>query len=450
MSKKASVTSESVGEVKSTKKSSAVFVSTRVVDKTAFEEYAGSLRELIESADVQGTTLRRSVGDVKDLAQDVRKAAGDLQKRLDAAGKLSPTLLNLIERAETLSREPVDKARVSKELERLTDAEIRRAAEGAKAAAEGSIHLLKKMTAKIDEAQAKVASCTDESALDTLIQAVVDRQMDRVQERVIARLDRELTRRVAEAETVAQRLTELTDAALARAERAEARLVATEAELAMKAATIAQSAAERFSMAEDRLWASERRAEAAAVRAGDLTTLGARCAATAEAAVARVTGSLNDTITAAEARAKASGEQIGTFLDSLLPNIEIRLDDATEKAATLAQVPGELDRAADRAAATARDLASFSEQGELARNLLAEELIAAASKVDALVDAAKGAADAHGDARLALDIVKQTGELARVRLAEVRELHTLMQPQAVGSPKVIGATEPKPRRKKAA
>lgn len=450
MSKKASVKSESVGEVKTTKKATGVFVSTRVVDKTAFEEYAGSLRELIETADVQGTTLRRSVGDVKDLAEGVRKATGELQKRLDVAGKLSPSLLNLIERAEALSREPVDKARVSREIERITDTEIRRAGEAAKSAAESSVQLLKKMTAKIDEAQAKLAACTDESALDRLIQAVVDRQMDRVHERVIARLDRELTRRVAEAETVAHRLTELTDAAMARAERAEARLIAIEAELSMKAATIAQAAAERFAMAEDRLWASERRAEAAAVRAGDLTTLGARCAATAEAAVARVTGSLTDRITAAESRAAAAGEQIDTYLDSLLPNIEIRIDDATEKAATLAQLPGELDRAADRAAMTARDLASLSEQGAVARNHLADELLLASAKVDALVNAAKGAAEAQGDARLALDLVKQTGELARVRLAEVRELHTLLQPPAARKSKDPTAVEAKPRGKRAA
>jgi len=450
MSKKSSIKSGSMDEFKSSKKSPDVFVSTRVVDKTAFEEFAGSLRELIESADEQGTTLRRSVGDVKDLSEGVRKATAELQKRLDAASKLAPSLLRMIERAESLAQEPVDKARVTKELERLTEGEIRRAADGARAAAESSVQVLRKMTSKIEEAGARIASSTDEAAIDRAIQAVVDRQMERVQERVIARLDRELTRRVAQAEAVADRLTELTDSALARADHAEGRLLAAETELSMKAATIAHASAERFAMAEDRLWASERRAEAAAVRAGDLTSLGARCAATAETAVARATSTLCEAVTAAEARVSSAAEQIDTILDSLMPNIEARLEDASERAGTLAQIPGELDRASDSAQTAARDLASLCEQGMHARGQLAQEVLEASAKVDTLVEAARSAADAHGDARLALELVTQTGELARVRLAEVRELQTLLQPKSDKPRKQPSAVEPKPKNKRAA
>lgn len=79
---------------------SEVFVSPRVVDRRTFEEYSLTLQQLIREASGHGRTLEVTSTEVRTLRETVQTLTRDLQVRLDAAGKVLPSLEQRIARAE--------------------------------------------------------------------------------------------------------------------------------------------------------------------------------------------------------------------------------------------------------------------------------------------------------------------------------------------------------------
>ncbi|MBX3380530.1 MAG: hypothetical protein KF805_10575 [Phycisphaeraceae bacterium] len=79
---------------------SEVFVSPRVVDRRTFEEYSLTLQQLIREASGHGRTLEVTSTEVRTLRETVQSLTRDLQIRLDAAGKVLPSLEQRIARAE--------------------------------------------------------------------------------------------------------------------------------------------------------------------------------------------------------------------------------------------------------------------------------------------------------------------------------------------------------------
>ncbi|MGH7242427.1 MAG: hypothetical protein ACREJD_03300 [Phycisphaerales bacterium] len=80
-----------------------VFVSPRVVDRRTFEEYSLTLQQLIREASGHGRTLEVTSTEVRTLRETVQSLARDLQLRLDAAGKVLPSLEQRINRAEQIA-----------------------------------------------------------------------------------------------------------------------------------------------------------------------------------------------------------------------------------------------------------------------------------------------------------------------------------------------------------
>jgi hypothetical protein len=62
-----------------------VFLTPRVLDRRAFEDYAESLKALIRDASGESHTLSQTAADVRVLREQLASAAADAQKRLDAA-----------------------------------------------------------------------------------------------------------------------------------------------------------------------------------------------------------------------------------------------------------------------------------------------------------------------------------------------------------------------------
>lgn len=65
-----------------------IFLTPRVLDRRAFEDYSQSLQRLIKDASGEGQTLSRTAADVRVLRDQIASAAQDAQKRLDAATRL--------------------------------------------------------------------------------------------------------------------------------------------------------------------------------------------------------------------------------------------------------------------------------------------------------------------------------------------------------------------------
>ncbi len=65
-----------------------IFLTPRVLDRRAFEDYSESLKRLIKDASGEGQTLSRTASDVRALRDQLASAAHDAQKRLEAATRL--------------------------------------------------------------------------------------------------------------------------------------------------------------------------------------------------------------------------------------------------------------------------------------------------------------------------------------------------------------------------
>lgn len=71
---------------------SEVFLSPRVIDREAFNDYAGSLRQLIEQAVRETEGLRAAATDAQVAREALREVAGKTQPKLEAAARVMATI----------------------------------------------------------------------------------------------------------------------------------------------------------------------------------------------------------------------------------------------------------------------------------------------------------------------------------------------------------------------
>ena len=98
-----------------------VFLSPRILDRRAFDEYAESLRALIRDASGQGESLRTASTGVEQLRDGLRDATGELSRRLEAAIKVLPTLEQHVKTAERLRQEVINPQLIADELRATID-----------------------------------------------------------------------------------------------------------------------------------------------------------------------------------------------------------------------------------------------------------------------------------------------------------------------------------------
>jgi len=77
-----------------------VFLSPRVIDQRAFEEFSGALKTLVRDAAQHKAALESSSVEVKELGQQLRDATKDLQAKVETAVRVVPTLDQRVARAE--------------------------------------------------------------------------------------------------------------------------------------------------------------------------------------------------------------------------------------------------------------------------------------------------------------------------------------------------------------
>ena len=106
-----------------------VFLTPRVLDRRAFEDYAESLKRLIKDATGEGQSLSRTAADVRVLRDQLAAATAEAQRRLDATVRAGGEA-RLVEVAPAASKQARAKAAeagtqpMSAELVRAIEARI--------------------------------------------------------------------------------------------------------------------------------------------------------------------------------------------------------------------------------------------------------------------------------------------------------------------------------------
>jgi chromosome segregation ATPase len=80
-----------------------VFVSPRVVDQHAFEQFSSTLRDLMREAATHGRTLLSATNDIRSLDVHVKEAGKELQGSLEAASKALPQIDQRLAKAEQVA-----------------------------------------------------------------------------------------------------------------------------------------------------------------------------------------------------------------------------------------------------------------------------------------------------------------------------------------------------------
>lgn len=81
-----------------------VFVSPRVVDRVAFEDYAQALRKLLAAATTEGEHLRRTAVDASRSLRAIGEVLPAVDKKLAKAGEMLSTLTQRLESAESTAK----------------------------------------------------------------------------------------------------------------------------------------------------------------------------------------------------------------------------------------------------------------------------------------------------------------------------------------------------------
>lgn len=87
-----------------------IFVTPRIVDQKAFEQFSDTLKGIVRDAAGQSRTLLATTTEVKTLGDHLRTASKELQGRVETAVRVIPTIDQRVQRAETLADQ------ISKEL----------------------------------------------------------------------------------------------------------------------------------------------------------------------------------------------------------------------------------------------------------------------------------------------------------------------------------------------
>lgn len=98
-----------------------VFITPRVIDKRAFEDYSAVLQDLIRDAAGKGQALQTTAVDVKLLGENLREAAKEIKGKLETAVKVLPALEQRVGKAEQLLAAAGDPEKLAKQLEKALE-----------------------------------------------------------------------------------------------------------------------------------------------------------------------------------------------------------------------------------------------------------------------------------------------------------------------------------------
>lgn len=385
---------------------SEVFISPRVIDRRTFEEYSLTLQQLIREASGHGRSLEVTSTEVRTLRETVQSLARDLQVRLDAAGKVLPSLEQRIGRAEhiadSVARLTSDPARLEALIRDNLGALVRSQGAEFEAACERTIQ---NAIARINERQEQLDGAT----------ADFERFFESKRgdlERAQAEALRSIETRAATVESIVRkRLDEMVDQASEFERRAQARhadAAAREALILEREATVQRQLDEMVRGMEDRLAPLHEQVE------HDVRELDKRIRrARLEVEVASGPG-----MQRLEQLCRAAANLLGPHIAAEvgLPTAQT-VDAPGARGKSLADVVEDASRIHERLIAKAGEFGTLEQQVDIARRGMDKAILEGADKIDALFKQTDELVDTIGKSK---DAAREIERVVEGRIDQLR------------------------------
>ncbi|MBL8885970.1 MAG: hypothetical protein JNK16_04850 [Phycisphaerales bacterium] len=383
-----------------------VFVSPRVVDRRTFEEYSLTLQQLIREASGHGRTLEVTSTEVRTLRETVQSLARDLQLRLDAAGKVLPSLEQRINRAEqiadSVARLTSDPARLESLIKDNLAALVRAQGVEFEAACERSVQ---SAIARINEREEHLARST--SDFDRFFEAK-RAELERAQTDALLSIE---TRAAAVESIVRNRLDEMVEQASEIERRAQARhadATAREAAILEREAAVQRQLDDMVRGMEDRLAPLHEQVE------HDVRELDKRIRrARLEVEVASGPG-----MQRLEQLCRAAANLLGPHhaAEAGLPVAHIA-DTQSASNRSLADVVEDASRIHQRLIAKAGEFGTLEQQVDIARRGMDKAILEGADKIDALFKQTDELVDTIGKSK---DAAREIENIVEGRIDQLR------------------------------
>lgn len=301
-----------------------VFITPRVLDRGAFDEYAEGLKSLIREAAGRGQSLQTAMVDVKSMGDSLRQATDELKKRLETTVKIMPALEQRLGKAEQVLQLAASDAKLAehfeKTLNRLLAEHVARLEARIGEVVTGAEQRLNSL---FEVAQGRVQ--TLDAQAQAHAQARINELQDRLatmSERTISRAEATQVRLTHELEESLKKVTALRDDLGTRGENWNTQLSARFSESQQRAESLDRQLAQR---AEAIVGHATQQLQEIAQRSGMVSQ---EFSAKADGLQARLRALTNE----AETRAKS----LGTPLNQLQQKIESQLGDAQARVSAIA------------------------------------------------------------------------------------------------------------------
>lgn len=301
-----------------------VFITPRVLDRGAFEDYAEGLKSLIREAAGRGQSLQSAMVDVKSMGDNLRQATDELKKRLETTVKIMPVLEQRLGKAEQVLQLAASETKLAehfeKTLSRLLAEHVARLESRIGEVVTGAEQRLNSL---FEVAQGRVQ--TLDAQAQAQAQARINELQDRlatISERTVSRAEATQARLIHELDETLKHATALRDELNSRGEAWNTQISARFTESQQRAETLDRQLAQR---AESIVGHATQQLQEIAQRSGMISQ---EFSAKADGLQARLRALTNE----AEARAKS----LGTPLNQLQQKIESQLGDAQARVSAIA------------------------------------------------------------------------------------------------------------------
>lgn len=301
-----------------------VFLTPRVLDRGAFDEYAEGLKSLIREASGRGQTLQTAMVDVKSMGDSLRQATDELKKRLETTVKIMPLLEQKLGKAEQVLQLAASETKLAEHfestLQRLLSEHVARLEARIAEVVTGAEQRLNSL---FEVANGRVQTLDAQAAAQA--QARINEMQDRlatIAERTITKAETTQARIAHELDEAQQRATSLRDELNTRGEAWSTQLSSRFTESQQRAESLDRQLAQR--------------AESIVARAGQqLQEMAQRSGMLSQEFVAKADG-LQSRLRALSNEAEARAKNLGAPLSQLQQKIESQLGDAQARVAAIA------------------------------------------------------------------------------------------------------------------
>lgn len=301
-----------------------VFITPRVLDRGAFDDYAEGLKSLIREAAGRGQSLQTAMVDVKSMGDNLRQATNELKKRLETTVKIMPVLEQRLGKAEQVLQLAASETKLAEHFEKTLSRLL----------AEHVARLETRIGEVVTGAEQRLNSLFEVAhgrmqTLDAQAQAQAQTRLNELQDRLATMSERTISRAEAtqarlthELDETVKQATALRDELTTRGEAWNTQLAARFTESQQRAETLDRQLAQR---AESIVGHAGQQLQEIAQRTGMISQ---EFSAKADGLQARLRALTSE----AESRAKS----LGTPLNQLQQKIESQLGDAQARVSAIA------------------------------------------------------------------------------------------------------------------